>query len=133
MQKRAEGKYHSAGLWSNTCCGHPRPGEPTPDAARRRLFEEMGFRTLLRRALRFQYNIPVGNGLTEHEYNHVFTGTFGGSPVSNPVEVGDWRWVALERVVADSGANPDQYTRWFPAALGKLLERRGGELCSTQA
>ena len=128
MQKRAEGKYHSAGLWSNTCCGHPRPGEPTRDAARRSLYEEMGFRTALRRALRFQYNIPVGDGLSEHEYNHVFTGAFDGTPISNPAEVADWRWIGLDEVVADARTNPEKYTQWFPPALHELLARRGEEL-----
>ena len=122
MQRRAADKYHSGGLWSNTCCGHPRPGDQTSDAAGRRLFEEMGFRTPLRAASHLQYNLSVDNGLTEHEYNHLFVGRFDGVLNPNIAEVDDWRWVSLPEVLTTHRARPCEYSRWFRPALRALLE-----------
>jgi isopentenyl-diphosphate delta-isomerase len=120
LQRRAGAKYHSGGLWSNTCCGHPRPGETTRGAARRRLREEMGFDCALHPALSFVYKRDLENGLIEHELDHVFVGQFDGIPVPNPEEVDDWRWAALSVVATDTIANPQLYSAWFPIALAKL-------------
>src|SRR6186713_1579239 len=76
LQQRAFNKYHSGGLWTNACCGHPSPGEQTVAAARRRLMEEMGFTTGLEELFDFTYQHAFENGLTEHEYDHVFAGTW---------------------------------------------------------
>jgi isopentenyl-diphosphate delta-isomerase len=120
LQRRAATKYHSGGLWSNTCCGHPRPGETTGGAARRRLREEMGFDCALHPALSFLYKRDLENGLIEHELDHVLVGQFDGTPVPNPEEVEDWRWAALSVVATDMIANPPLYSVWFPIALAKL-------------
>lgn len=120
LQRRAESKYHSGGLWTNTCCGHPRPGEETGPAAERRLHEEMGFQCALQPVGTFVYRAQLG-ALVEHEFDHVFTGQFDGSPSPDPAEVADWRWVALEELDADLRAHPERYTVWLGRALEQLL------------
>jgi isopentenyl-diphosphate delta-isomerase len=123
LQRRAVGKYHSGGLWSNTCCGHPRPGESPEEAAHRRLWEEMGFDCPLVPALGFVYRRALPNGLVEHEYDHLFVGRFDGVPAPDPREVDDWRWVAPDELLADMTAQPQRYSVWFPLALRQLLGR----------
>jgi isopentenyl-diphosphate Delta-isomerase len=113
LQKRAATKYHSAGLWSNTACGHPRPGEPTGMAARRRLREEMGFDCELREAFAFLYRAEVGGALVEHEYDHVFVGAYGGEPSPDPAEVAEWRWVSTGELRRALREEPQRYTRWL--------------------
>lgn len=120
LQCRADGKYHSAGKWSNTCCSHPRPGETSIDAAERRLTEEMGIRCALSRAFSFEYRAELGDGLVEHELDHVFVGRFDGSPKPDPSEVQAWDWVELPKLRADCAADPDRYTAWLPLALLQL-------------
>lgn len=123
LQRRSLSKYHSGGLWSNTCCSHPRPGESTRAAAHRRLFEEMGFECPLRTAFSFVYRADVGDGLMEHEYDHVFTGRFDGEPAPDFDEVDDWRWIpvpALERELAET---PGRFTFWFRVAFDELRSR----------
>src|SRR5205085_1876666 len=84
IQQRATTKYHSPGKWTNACCSHPLPGEPTKDAAERRLYEEMGFTTKLEKAFDFIYRTEFDNGLTEHEFDHVYTGEYDGEIKANP-------------------------------------------------
>jgi isopentenyl-diphosphate Delta-isomerase len=123
LQRRAADKYHSGGLWSNTCCSHPRPGESTPTAARRRLLEEMGMVCPLELAFSFIYRADVGGGLIEHEYDHVFLGRFNDEPLPDPDEVSDWRWVepaALERALRQ---HPLRFTQWFHIAFDQLRAR----------
>ena len=124
LQQRAASKYHSAGLWSNTCCSHPRPGELPESAAHRRLGEEMGFDCPLQRAFTFIYRRVLDNGLVEHEYDHVFVGRFDGILAPAPDEVADWKWVEVDEVVAGVSANPRRYSPWFGVALERVL---GGE------
>jgi len=124
LQRRAATKYHSAGLWSNTCCGHPRPGEVPLMAARRRLMEEMGIECDIFPALRFQYVADVGNGLMENELDHVFFGYFAGAPAPVASEVAETRWVRVLELLADIRANRARYTPWLGLAL-RLLDRRG--------
>jgi isopentenyl-diphosphate delta-isomerase len=122
MQRRADGKYHAGGLWSNTCCGHPRPGEETETAAERRLREEMGFSCELTDLFSFTYRVDMGNGLWEHEIDHVLTGRHEGAPAPDPAEVAEWRWLlpdALEREIA---REPDRFTPWLLPALVGLLD-----------
>ncbi len=120
LQRRATTKYHSAGKWANTCCGHPRPLETVDAAASRRLFEEMGVACSLDEVFSFVYRADVGNGLCEHEYDHVFVGFFDGIPVPCFDEVNAWRWESLGTVAADVAQNSYQYAPWFGIALEKL-------------
>ena len=113
MQKRAREKYHSAGLWSNTACGHPRPGEVTRAAARRRLREEMGFDCELREAFEFLYRAELDGALVEHEYDHVFVGTHEGDPAPDPSEVEEWRWVGMDDLRRDLREEPQRYSPWL--------------------
>ena len=125
IQKRAHTKYHSGGLWTNTCCSHPAPGEDTAVAAHRRLQYEMGFDCELRRIGGLLYKTVFDNSLTEHEYTHIFTGKYAG-PVDkvNPDEVEDWKWVAPDKLLDDMRKNPSAYTYWFKLALEDVLAKR---------
>jgi isopentenyl-diphosphate delta-isomerase len=120
LQRRAAGKYHSPGLWTNTCCGHPRPGEPTAAAARRRLREEMGFDCDLSPAGTFLYRAEVGGGLVEHELDHLFTGRHDADPSPDPAEAGEWRWQSPRDALAEAEAHPERFTPWFSLALREL-------------
>jgi isopentenyl-diphosphate delta-isomerase len=110
MQQRAGDKYHSAGLWTNTCCSHPFPGEKTKNAAQRRLMEEMGLKAELKFLFRFQYLAPFDNSLTEHEIDHVFAGKTDEKPVVNPKEVSSYKYVSISELKMDIEVNPEQYT-----------------------
>lgn len=122
LQRRARNKYHSGGLWTNTCCGHPRPGEETETAAHRRLREEMGFDCPLRPVFHFIYEAELDDGLWEHELDHVFVGRRDGDPSPDPEEAEAWRWASLEEVARDVERHPDDYTVWFRIALPSLLD-----------
>lgn len=124
LQRRAEEKYHCGGLWTNTCCSHPQEGETPEQAAHRKLKQEMGFDTELKHLFWFIYKAPFDNGLTEHELDHVFIGTWDGEPEVNPEEAADWKWAAPEEVRQDVAANPDKYTPWFKIALDKVIEHQ---------
>jgi isopentenyl-diphosphate delta-isomerase len=113
LQQRAFGKYHSGGLWTNACCGHPAPGELTAEAATRRLKEEMGFTTELHELFDFTYRHAFDNGLTEYEFDHVFTGTWDALILPAPEEVNDHCFISLEEIRQSMTANPQQYTVWF--------------------
>ncbi len=120
LQKRTVTKYHSGGLWTNTCCGHPRDGEEVLHAAHRRLGEEMGFDCELRQATQFIYKVDLDKGLTEHEFLHVFIGKYQTVPVLNPEEADDWKWMSFENIEADIKENPDSYTFWFKILFSKI-------------
>ncbi|QHI38766.1 Isopentenyl-diphosphate Delta-isomerase [Kordia antarctica] len=122
LQQRALHKYHSPGLWTNTCCSHQRDGESNINAGKRRLQEEMGFVTELTEAVSFIYKAPFDNGLTEHEYDHVMTGTYNDAPTINPDEVASWKWMAVKAVKNDITENPDQYTAWFKIIFDKFYQ-----------
>lgn len=113
LQQRAQGKYHSAGLWSNTCCGHPRPGEATQQAAERRLKEEMGTTVQLHPALRFVYRADLDSGLVEHELDHVLVGRCDDDPDPDASEAMDWRWVGRSDLEKEVRAHPALFTAWF--------------------
>jgi isopentenyl-diphosphate delta-isomerase len=119
LQRRALGKYHSGGRWSNTCCGHPRPDEVIADAAERRLEEEMGFRCPLFPAFEFRYRARVGPVLQEHEHDAVFVGSYSGTPEPNPAEVADWRYAPLEQVRRALWQRPNRYTVWLRLLLAE--------------
>ena len=122
LQKRTHNKYHSGGLWSNTCCSHPRPGEKTPDAAKRRLWEEMGLRSKLQKAFNFSYRVEFANGLVENEFDYVFIGLCDMDPNPDPREVADWKYVDVDFVLRDSVNQPEQYTFWFKKSISKVLD-----------
>lgn len=119
LQRRAAGKYHSPGLWTNTCCSHPRPGEKITDAARRRLMEEMGLGTPLKIIGSFIYKYQFDNGLTEHEYDYVLTGTSDMDPVLNTDEADDFRWISVEELIHAVDANPELYTYWLQKLIAE--------------
>jgi isopentenyl-diphosphate delta-isomerase len=124
LQQRTVDKYHSGGLWSNTCCSHPHPSEAPDAAARRRLDEEMGFSCTLAPAFHFTYRASVGDTLTEHEYDHVFVGIVDDIAIRpNPDEVADWAWVAPSALRSDVEAHPERYTVWFRKLLDRALVR----------
>ena len=120
IQKRAKNKYHSGGLWTNTCCGHPRPGEKLIGAARRRLKEELGFDTELKECFSFIYEAKFENGLREHEYDHVMRGDYAGKIIPNPDEIEDWKWIALDKLKSEVRRNPGKYSFWFVKILNKI-------------
>ena len=113
LQQRANDKYHSAGLWTNTCCSHPHPGEDTLGAARRRLKEEMGMEADLQFVFKFMYKAPFDNLLSEHEIDHVFIGKTDQLPVINPEEVASYKYMKPEEIKLDMEQNPQSYTVWF--------------------
>jgi len=120
LHKRADKKYHSGGLWTNACCSHPKPGEDTAIAASIRLQEEMGFNTPLTKAFDFVYKAPFDNGLTEHEFDHVFIGTYEGDIVPNPEEVSDYCFKTIEEIRNSIQSHPQKYTEWFKIAFPKM-------------
>ncbi len=122
LQQRAMGKYHSAGLWSNTCCSHPRPGEPVEAAAKRRLQEEMGIACPLEKAFDFIYRAEFANGLIEHELDHVFIGRYDGAVRPAPEEVMAYRWERIETLRSDLQSTPENFTVWFGLVMEKLLQ-----------
>lgn len=113
MQKRATGKYHSAGLWTNTCCSHPRPQEAVALAARRRLMEEMGIDTPVEHRFSFLYKAEFDNGLIEHELDHVFFGRWNGPAEPHPEEADDWKYMTTEELERDLHQHPERYTVWL--------------------
>lgn len=125
IQRRAGGKYHCPGLWANTCCGHPRPGESLDAAVHRRLREEMGFDTEMEEVFSFIYEAEFENGLTEKEYDHVFRGKWDGTPKANPEEVANYRWVSRDFLAEDIKKNPQIYAAWFKIAWGTMVNKMG--------
>ena len=119
LQQRALHKYHSPGLWTNTCCSHQRDGETNLKAGKRRLQEEMGFVTELEETTSFIYKAPFDNGLTEHEYDHIMIGYYNDEPNINEAEVADWKWMNLEDVKVDIALHPEKYTAWFKIIFDK--------------
>ncbi|WP_179317055.1 isopentenyl-diphosphate Delta-isomerase [Winogradskyella undariae] len=122
LQQRALHKYHTPGLWTNTCCSHQRDGESNLEAGKRRLQEEMGFVTELEEKTSFIYKAPFENGLTEHEYDHVMVGYYNDEPLVNPDEVASWKWMTLEAVKTDILEKPEIYTAWFKIIFEKFYE-----------
>jgi len=119
LQKRALHKYHSPGLWTNTCCSHQRDGETSIEAGKRRLQEEMGFVTELEESISFIYKAPFDNGLTEHEFDHVLIGSYEENPILNEDEVADWKWMTLDDVNESMKSQPELYTVWFKIIFEK--------------
>ena len=123
LQQRAKNKYHSAGLWTNACCSHPRPGEDILTAATRRLYEELGFTTSLRKAFEFTYRANFENGLTEYEYDHVFVGRFDGKVKPDKNEVSDYCFKSMDDIEIEIQSRGELYTEWFKIAFPKLISK----------
>ncbi len=124
LQQRAFTKYHWAGIWSNTCCSHPRYGESFRDAASRRLKEELGIETKLQDQFFFIYQAKdEKSGLTEHEYDWVFTGTFDEPFDYNAHEINAIKWITKAELESEMKAHPDQYSFWFPIILENMKKR----------
>jgi isopentenyl-diphosphate delta-isomerase len=121
LQQRAAHKYHSGSLYTNACCSHPRPGEPTPDAAARRLKEEMGLVTPLEFKTKFRYKSKFANNLTEHEVDHVFVGTTNQDPVIDPKEVMSYKWMAVDEIKNEIKVEPEKFTTWFRIAMENIF------------
>lgn len=121
LQQRALSKYHSPGLWTNTCCSHPCDGETLEQATSRRLMEEMGMHCEMHEVFTFIYKAPVGLGLIEHEFDHVWFGKTDEVPQINPEEVASWKYMRLEDLQADIKAHPELYTEWFKISFDEIL------------
>jgi len=119
LQQREKGKYHSNSLWTNTCCTHPLPGESNPDAAHRRLREEMSLECELQESFWFIYREALDNELTEHELDHVFTGITDDLPVINEAEVMNYKYMTTADLRTDIARNPENYTVWFRRIFGQ--------------
>jgi len=121
LQKRASSKYHCGGLWTNSCCSHPRENENIQDAANRRLAEEMGMQCSLKPIFTFMYRAEFDNGLIEHELDHVFFGESDQNPKINPEEVETYRYIAMEDLQQEVKEFPQNFTPWFIIALDRVL------------
>jgi isopentenyl-diphosphate delta-isomerase len=122
LQQRADGKYHSPGLWTNTCCSHPFPGENTIDACQRRLLEEMNLKCELRHAFSFIYRYKFSNGLIEHEFDHVYVGKSDDIPVLNKNEAKDWKYITLNNLEREIILQPENFTEWLKICFPRLIE-----------
>ena len=122
LQRRALGKYHSGGLWTNSCCSHPYPSETIVDAAKRRLFQEMGFTSDVKPIFHFIYKAALDNDLTEYEYDHVLIGHYDGLVEINPDEVGDYCFRTMHDIKNELMSNPKKYTAWFHIAFPMLYD-----------
>lgn len=122
LQQRALTKYHSAGLWTNTCCSHPRPGETLDDAVTRRLIEEMGITAKVSKAFDFIYQAELPDHLNEHEFDHVFIGNYDDEVRPNHLEVANFVYQSIEEVAANLQSHPEKYTVWFKIAFPKVVE-----------
>ena len=120
MQQRALSKYHSPGLWTNTCCSHPRDNETLAEATSRRLMEEMGMTCEMHEVYTFIYKAPVGQGLTEHEFDHVWIGRSDDTPQINREEVESWKYMSLNDLKDDIGNHPEHYTEWFKITFEEM-------------
>ena len=125
MQQRALSKYHSPGLWTNTCCSHPRDGETLAEATERRLQEEMGMTCKMTEVYTFIYKAPVGQGLTEHEFDHVWIGQSDDLPQITREEEESWKYMSLKDLSEDIKLHPEFYTEWFKITFEEMVGHAG--------
>ncbi|HMH32733.1 MAG TPA: isopentenyl-diphosphate Delta-isomerase [Puia sp.] len=121
LQQRAKNKYHSGGLWTNACCSHPRPDEEVRAAAARRLQEELGISTHIRKIFDFIYRATFDNGLTEFEFDHVFIGSYDGIISPDKNEVNDYCFKPLDEIQSSLASHPSKYTNWFHIAFPRVI------------
>ncbi|MBI2722363.1 MAG: isopentenyl-diphosphate Delta-isomerase [Bacteroidetes bacterium] len=122
MQQRAFDKYHSGGLWTNTCCSHPIENESTQDTAHKRLIEEMGISCDLKPISKFIYKAELEHNLIEHEYDHLFIGYSDDEPIINKSEANAWKWMDIDTLKEDVNINPEIYTAWLKPAFEHLVD-----------
>ena len=123
LQQRADNKYHSGGLWTNTCCSHPIDGEDINVTIKKRLKEEMGMECETQYQFSFIYKADLGNGLIEHELDRVYTGTSDKKPVLNPSEAKDWKYISLDDLQAAIKRHPENFSAWLKICLPKLINK----------
>lgn len=121
LQRRALDKYHSPGLWTNTCCSHPRPGENIQQAAKRRLHEELGIQCSFKKIFDFIYKTRFDHGLIEHELDHVLVGEYDGEIAPNPAEVMEFRWQHFNNLYREIKSSPERFTVWFQIMIDKIV------------
>lgn len=122
LQRRAGHKYHSGGLWTNTCCSHPAPEEDITSAARSRLKMEMGIDAPLRFIRKFTYKAPFSNGLTEYETDYIYVGYTNQLPSVNPDEVSEYKYLTPEQIRQDIKLHPERYTAWLTIIMENFIE-----------
>ena len=122
LQQRADNKYHSAGLWSNTCCSHPQKDEEVKAAVDRRLREEMGLNCPTDFKFKFTYKTCFDNGLTEHEVDHVYFGKSDETPICDPSEIKNWRYISLEKLEEEINLHPENFSEWLKLCLPKMTD-----------
>lgn len=122
LQQRATDKYHSGGLWTNTCCSHPDPGESVEEGASRRLREEMGLEAPLKKLFTTRYYLELGDGMIENEFDHVFIATSDEEPQVNSEEVMDQRFASKEEIEDELQASPETFTEWFKVIWQEYTE-----------
>jgi isopentenyl-diphosphate delta-isomerase len=120
LQRRALSKYHSGGLWTNTCCGHPQPKSNILEDGKKRLSEEMGFDCELSEIFSFKYQAKLPNGLIENEFDHVLFGKYDSEPVLNPEEACDYKWITIDLLQTDMNNFPDKYTEWLKICIAQV-------------
>lgn len=120
LQKRSWKKYHSGGLWTNTCCSHPRPDEDIQKAIRRKLMQEMGIDATPEFSHKFIYRTSLENNLTEHEYDHVYTARYDGEPSINHDEVDEWRFEDVSQLRDAIEKSPQDFTYWFRLIMDQI-------------
>ena len=125
LQQRAHHKYHSGGLWTNTCCSHPREGEDVVDAGKRRLVEEMGMQCQISKGFDFIYRSELDGGLVEHEFDHVLFGISDVAPQPNADEVADYRYVTFNAVRREMAEDPERFTTWFRICFERAADHLG--------
>lgn len=121
IQRRALHKYHSGGLWTNTCCSHPNAGEALEEAVHRRLVQEMGFDCELKEIKSFLYHAHLDNNLIEHELDHIFVGYYENEPEINKEEVEEWMWISCDELKKEINNHPEKFTYWFKVAMDEVL------------
>lgn len=121
LQKRAEGKYHSGGLWTNACCSHPRKGETLAEAVSRRMAEELGMAADVEEEFAFTYFHRFSEDCAEFEYDHVFSGKWEGEVRPNPEEISQVAWMEFSDIEQKMMAQPDGFSPWFMIAAPKVM------------
>ena len=121
LQRRAEGKYHSGGLWANSCCSHPRYGEELEEAVHRRLRQELGVDCAVEERFSFVYRTEFADGLSEYEYDHVFTGEYSGAVCPAADEIAEVRWMTLDERASAMTREPQKFASWFIIAASRLI------------